>query len=449
MVALLSLVSLVIQPLPAEAAVTASHSLIGSPSGKVLFESVLGNYIRNPVIKPSDYYHADPNAPTTTIRFGGAFQGQKITRFYNQLCHDNRAEKFCLDGKPNDPLTFADSIPEELFPGSRVSYGVFLRKANGDGKIDGDNGLASILFDDNVSAVSFNIICALERSDPSDNRYTSGAEVIAFARDGQQLAKLEIAPKPDPQYTTPPAPDPVSFRSTNGTDEIAGIQVIMHRSRQRTIASFNIDDLSFTKSSNQTTPQPNSAPTYNNNPLPDLTAGTTTNLPIVLNNFFTDPDGDPLTFSNAFGLPDGLTLANGQITGTPTAAAAAQTQPISFGVDVSDRHNPTVTQRLTIRVNAPSNSPPTRNPSFSLPNLTVGVPINPPIDVSNAFRDPDGDALTYSIDLIDLPASLAFDPTTNQITGIPRRAGTLNIPIQVDDRQNPVVTEQFPLTIDP
>ncbi|MGE5657359.1 MAG: putative Ig domain-containing protein [Actinomycetota bacterium] len=195
-------------------------------------------------------------------------------------------------------------------------------------------------------------------------------------------------------------------------------------------------------------PQPNKPPAYNNKPLPDLTAGTTTNLPIDLNNFFTDPEGDRLTFSNAVGLPNGLSLAaNGQITGTPTAAAAAQTQPIAFSVDVSDGNNPTVTQRLTIKVNPKPNSAPTRNPNFRLPNLTVGVPINPPIDVSNAFTDPDGDKLTYTIDIIDLPASLTFNPNTNQISGIPRRAGTLDIPITVSDNQNPPVTEEFSLTV--
>ena len=248
MVALLSLIVLIIQPPNADAAVIGGRNFLNSPSGKVLFKDIPGNNIPDPVIKPGDYYPADPNAPTTTIRFGAAFQGQEITKFYDQLCHDNRARQFCLDGKPNNPLTLTDNLTEALF-GNSVHYGVYLRKGNDEGRVDGDQGLASILFDDDISSVSFDFICTLENGAPSGPgqplRSTSGAEAIAFARDGKQLAKVQIAPKTARNAAVLPPPDTVSFSTTSGADEIAAVQVIMHRSEQSTNAAFRIEELSF------------------------------------------------------------------------------------------------------------------------------------------------------------------------------------------------------------
>jgi Ca2+-binding RTX toxin-like protein len=72
---------------------------------------------------------------------------------------------------------------------------------------------------------------------------------------------------------------------------------------------------------------------------------------------------------------------------------------------------------------------------------------------TDAFADADGDALTYSVSLVDgspLPAWLAFDPATATFTGTPENGdvGTLEILVTASDASGLSVSDDFSITVE-
>jgi hypothetical protein len=163
--------------------------------------------------------------------------------------------------------------------------------------------------------------------------------------------------------------------------------------------------------------------------------------PINLSNAFRDPDNDSLTYTVS-GLPDGLSFnpANNIITGTPNAGTVG-TYTITLTAD--DTHSSPVENTFSLSVD--NKAPQAR----SIPKQTVveGVTITP-IDLSNAFRDPENDSLTYTAS--GLPRGLRFNSANQTITGTPNpdAAGTYTVTLTADDTHNPPVDNSFSLTVD-
>ena len=163
--------------------------------------------------------------------------------------------------------------------------------------------------------------------------------------------------------------------------------------------------------------------------------------PINLSNAFRDPDNDSLTYTVS-GLPDGLSFnpANNIITGTPNAGTVG-TYTITLTAD--DTHSSPVENTFSLTVD--NKAPQAR----SIPKQTVveGVTITP-IDLSNAFRDPENDSLTYTAS--GLPRGLRFNSANQTITGTPNfgTAGTYTITLTAKDTHNPRVGNTFSLTVD-
>ena len=102
---------------------------------------------------------------------------------------------------------------------------------------------------------------------------------------------------------------------------------------------------------------------------------------------FSDPNGDPLTFSQA-GLPASLTISGaGLISGTP---AAADVGTHNVTVTASDPSGASVSDTFTLTVEA-ANSAPVLDTAVSDQTVTEGTAVN--IDISGNFSDPDGDML--------------------------------------------------------
>jgi Ca2+-binding RTX toxin-like protein len=62
----------------------------------------------------------------------------------------------------------------------------------------------------------------------------------------------------------------------------------------------------------------------------------------------------------------------------------------------------------------------------------------------NTFSDPDGDALTYSVD--QLPSGLTFDPETRTFSGIPTKQGNFNVTVFASDGKSSI-SDTFKITI--
>ena len=150
----------------------------------------------------------------------------------------------------------------------------------------------------------------------------------------------------------------------------------------------------------------NPAPTAN-----DDTATTSEDTAKIINILSndTDPDFDPLTVSSATAGNGSVVInGNGTITYTP-ATNFNGTDTIIY--KISDGNGGVSTASVTVTI-MPVNDAPT---TTGLGNLVDndGSPVS--IDVTGAFADLDGDALTYSVS--GLPAGLTINTTTGVITG--------------------------------
>ena len=135
---------------------------------------------------------------------------------------------------------------------------------------------------------------------------------------------------------------------------------------------------------------------------------------------FSDPNGDPLTYS-ASGLPAGLTISSaGMITGTVAKNATPGTY--SVVVTGTDDKGAATNERFSWVI---KDVPPTKN--GTLPNQTYtdgqsGISIA----TSQGFSDSVGNSLTYSA--TGLPAGLTIDSTTGKITGTIDHDASKNAP---------------------
>jgi hypothetical protein len=152
-----------------------------------------------------------------------------------------------------------------------------------------------------------------------------------------------------------------------------------------------------------------------------------------------DPDGDTLTFA-ATNLPGWATISasTGAVTGTPSDADVGMSQMITIEV----RDNSVVAQlepfqiQVRARATAPAPTPPPPSPVNRAPTISGTPATSAVIGVAYSFTpvavDPDGDALTYSID--NRPTWATFSTSTGRLSGTPTATGTTTgIVIRVSD----------------
>jgi hypothetical protein len=155
------------------------------------------------------------------------------------------------------------------------------------------------------------------------------------------------------------------------------------------------------------TPPPNRAPTITGTPSTSVTAGNAYSFTPV----GADPDGNSLQYSIQ-GQPSWATFSQstGRLSGTPTTANVGTSARIT--ITVSDGSLSASLTSFTIQVNAPANRAPTIS---GTPGTTVLV--GSPYSFQPSANDPDGDALTYTIQ--NRPQWLTFSQSSGLVTGTP------------------------------
>ena len=152
-----------------------------------------------------------------------------------------------------------------------------------------------------------------------------------------------------------------------------------------------------------------------------------------LSPFFSDVNGNALTFIGS-GLPAGLTLSSsGAITGSPTAPVGNYTVTVT----ANDGRSGTVTTSFTLAVVNSAPTPPT------IPNQTATAGSTWSYVVP-AFTDPNGDTLTYTVG--GLPSWMSFNATTRTLSGTPRAVGTWTITVTATDTSGASASRSFTVT---
>ena len=161
-------------------------------------------------------------------------------------------------------------------------------------------------------------------------------------------------------------------------------------------------------------------------------------------NYFSDPDGDTLSYAYDASQSDiGVTMisiANG------ITITSSQTGTIRLTVTATDPGGLTATQSCTITVEA-ANTTPTTNGTMPNETLRVGGSVYDP-DVSSYFSDPDGDTLTYTASSSDTTkATVSVSGAIVTVTAV--AAGTATITVTATDPGNSTATQTFTLTVLP
>ena len=169
-------------------------------------------------------------------------------------------------------------------------------------------------------------------------------------------------------------------------------------------------------------------------------------LTIGVGRAFTDPDGDALTYEAKSSVPAVAAVATSgsTLTVTPVAPGSA-----TVTVAATDRagSNETATQTFDVTVNAPANRPPEL--VGTLPPLVIGVDEAPAsVEVAGAFRDPDGDTLTYAA-TSSAPGVAAVAVAGSRVTVTPVAPGSATVTVAATDRagSNETATQMFDVTV--
>ncbi len=135
---------------------------------------------------------------------------------------------------------------------------------------------------------------------------------------------------------------------------------------------------------------------------------------------FSDPNGDPLTYT-ATGLPTGLTISSaGSITGT--VAKNAQPGTYSTVVTATDDKGAATTETFTWTI---ADVPPAKNGTLANQAYDDGQS-GISIATSQGFTDANGNTLTYAA--TGLPTGLSINASTGQITGTIDHDASKNAP---------------------
>ena len=158
---------------------------------------------------------------------------------------------------------------------------------------------------------------------------------------------------------------------------------------------------------------------------------------------FRDPDGDALTYGATSSAPP---VAAVTVSGTAVRVRPAAPGTATVMVTATDGGGLSATQAFGVTVN-PSNRAPV--PVGALPPLSLGAGgAAVPVEVAGAFRDPDGDALTYGA-TSSAPSVAGVSLSGSLVTVSPASEGTARVTVTATDAggSNTAATQSFAVTV--
>ena len=192
-------------------------------------------------------------------------------------------------------------------------------------------------------------------------------------------------------------------------------------------------------------PRPNRPPAAVST-LPDRQLPPGAQLEVEVAGVFRDADGDPLTYTAASSAPGVVTVS---AAGNGVTLTAVSEGTATIRVTATDPGGLSATQAFTVTVSQPANRPP--ETVGTLPALTIGV--DEPaatVEVSGAFRDPDGDTLTYGASSSS-PSVASVSVVGSGVTVTPLSEGTSLVAVTATDidGSNTAATQSFTVTVRP
>ena len=157
---------------------------------------------------------------------------------------------------------------------------------------------------------------------------------------------------------------------------------------------------------------------------------------------FDEPDGDPLTYAVSSSSPDVVTVT---AVGARVVLMAVGEGRAEVRVTATDPGGLSATQVFTVTVSSPANRPPEPVGVVAPVRLRVDEALVG-IEVSGAFRDPDGDALTYGV-TSSAPGVAAVSLSASTVTVTPVSAGAATVTVTATDPGGLSATQAFTVTV--
>ena len=212
----------------------------------------------------------------------------------------------------------------------------------------------------------------------------------------------------------------VASVALSGTD--LTITAVAAGSATVTVTARDPAGLSTAASTNVTVMEPNRAPLPQVPVAPTQTAIVGDTLNIDVSPFFTDPDGDALTYSAASA---NASVATVTVAGSVVSAAAVGAGSTTLTVTATDPDG--LSGSLSVPVTVEPNRPP-ETTQDSLPSLSIQERDSETVNVAQYFTDPNGQALTYTAESDD-PAVATVSVSGSTMTVTAGAIGTATVTV--------------------
>ena len=172
--------------------------------------------------------------------------------------------------------------------------------------------------------------------------------------------------------------------------------------------------------------------------MPDQTIIAGRNAVLNLSTYFTEPDGQKLSYS--------ASAADSSVAGTSVAASALTITAVGKGatnVTVTASDTGGLTAQHVVRVVVPNRAP---EALAAIPDQTLDPGQMLTLDVSRYFNDPDGDQLTYSI-AVSAPEVLTLTVSDHLVRVDATGRGNTGISVTARDPEGLTASQTFEVTI--
>ena len=216
----------------------------------------------------------------------------------------------------------------------------------------------------------------------------------------------------------------VASVALSGTD--LTITAVAAGSATVTVTARDPSGLSTAASANVTVMEPNRAPVPAVPVAPAQTAIVGDTLNVDVSPFFTDPDGDALTYAATSA---NASVATVTVSGSVVSAAAVGAGSTTLTVTATDPDG--LSGSLSVPVTVEANLPPEATQD-SLPSLSIQERNSETVNVAQYFTDPNGQALTYEAESSDAGvATVSVLGSTMTVTAV--AIGTATVTVTATD----------------
>ena len=157
---------------------------------------------------------------------------------------------------------------------------------------------------------------------------------------------------------------------------------------------------------------------------------------------FSDPDGDALSYEAT---SDASDVATASVSGSDVTVAGEAAGTATITVTATDPGGLSATQTFDVTVSSRTNHAPMV--SGAIPDQTLQAGTQVTVDVSGAFSDPDGDALSYEA-TSDAPGVAAVSVSGSDVTVAGEAAGTATITVTATDPGGLSATQTLEVTVE-